>query len=152
MVAAAGVAAGLVVLTASHGPAPRPGNHAPQPDGTSVAVTVCTAPAISCTAAGQGADMKAAPAQISTSADGAEYLTSITWHDWGHATATGTGILEVNRCSRGCTSGSYTGYPATVSLAGLSAYAKRNAAYATMTVKAPRAAGTAPAFSTGLVP
>jgi hypothetical protein len=98
--------------------------------------------------------MEASPAKIITSADGAAYVKGLTWHGWGDATATGTGVLELNDCTPNCGSGTVTAYPATVSLSGLSTYASGQAAYAAMTVSAPTAPAsrTLPPFTSGLVP
>ena len=54
------------------------------------------------------------PAQIVTAADGSGYMKDITWPRWGNTTATGTGTLEIDNCVPDCATGTFTGYPATV--------------------------------------
>ena len=77
----------------------------------------------------------------------------LTWSGWGTATTTGTGTLEIDNCTPNCASGTYTGYPATITLSGLRPYGHREA-YSEMVVTAP----TAPdsdgdlSYHTGLVP
>jgi hypothetical protein len=99
-------------------------------------VKVCTTPAITCTF-GDAAAMKTEPVQIVTSADGSGYVNGISWTSWGQATATGTGTLNVNNCTPSCAAGTYTGYPATVTLSGLVAYRSGTDAYSRMVVSAP---------------
>jgi hypothetical protein len=96
--------------------------------------------------------MKVQPAQIDTSADGSGYVTDITWSGWADATATGTGTLEANNCTPNCAQGTYTGYPATVTVSGLSAYGSNIEAYSKMVVSAPTFPYSPETFSSGLVP
>lgn len=99
--------------------------------------TVCTDPVGICK--GQ---MKTEPRQILTSGDGSGFVKAITWTGWGTATATGKGTMEVDNCQPNCAQGTFTGYPATVTLTGLTRYGGKQG-YATMTVAAPTSpAGT----------
>lgn len=96
--------------------------------------------------------MKTEPAQIFTSADGSGYIKDLTWSSWGTATAQGAGILEIDDCNPNCAQGTYTGYPATITLSGLAPYGNHKQAYADIAVAAPSAPYPPPAFDTGLVP
>lgn len=168
------LAAFLVIPAGSHPPAGSP-SHTPAPSGavrpsqatthsshatTSPAatplrvVTVCTFPAVpgNCTGSNAGSGMKVQPAQIVTSADGSGYVKDITWSGWGNATATGAGTLEADNCTPNCAQGTYTGYPATVTLSGLSPYGSNAEAYSEMVVSAPTSPYPPETFGTGLVP
>jgi serine/threonine-protein kinase len=112
---------------------------------------VCAFPAVTCTVNGVAA-MKTEPARIFTSADGSGYLKNLTWSGWGSATAQGTGTLEVDDCSPDCADGTFTGYPATATLSGLTPYGSDKQAYADMVVSAPTAPFPPQAFRKGLVP
>ena len=96
--------------------------------------------------------MRTEPARIIVSADGSGYLTNLTWSGWGSVTAIGTGTLEADDCNPNCAEGTYTGYPATVTLSDLTPYGNGKQAYANMKVSSPSAANTPETFSTGLVP
>jgi hypothetical protein len=112
---------------------------------------VCTIPADTCT--GDSARyMKTEPARVITSADGSGYVTDLTWSGWGTATAQGAGTLEADSCTPNCAQGTYTGYPATVTLTSPAPYGNGKHAYAEMVVNAPSLPGSAEVFSTGLVP
>lgn len=168
------LAAFLVVPARSHPPAGSP-SHTPAPSGAArpsqatahssygttspaaaplTVVTVCTYPAVTgnCTGPYVGSGMKVQPTQIVTSADGSGYVKDITWSDWGNATATGTGTLEVDNCTPNCAQGTYTGYPATVTVSGLSPYGSKAEAYSQMVVRAPTSPYPPETFSSGLVP
>ena len=95
--------------------------------------------------------MKARPAQITNTADGSGYVKDIRWSGWGTATARGHGTLEVDSCIPNCAQGTYTGYPATVTLTGLSPYVSGAEAYSTMVISAPTAPQGHYAYD-GLVP
>jgi hypothetical protein len=116
-------------------------------------VKVCTFPADTCRPGYGGLrQMKSEPTQIVTTGDGSGYLANLTWSGWGTATATGTGTLELDNCNPNCAQGTYTGYPATVTLSGLTGYGHGDSAYSTMVVNAPKAHVTSESFTTGLVP
>ena len=118
-----------------------------------VAVTtalVCTQPADSCSGSGGRPYMEAKPAKVVNSGDGTAVVQNITWSGWGNPTSIGTGTLELDSCNPSCANGHYTGYPATVTLTGLSAYGSVSA-YATMVISAPTAPQTRFAYD-GLIP
>jgi len=96
--------------------------------------------------------MKTEPTQIFTTGDGSGYLKNLTWSGWGQPTAQGTGVLEVDNCTPNCAQGTFTGYPATVTLTGLTPYGNGNEAYANMTVSAPTSPYQPQPFTHGLVP
>src|SRR5262249_30495118 len=96
--------------------------------------------------------MKRAPAHIVTSADGSMYLADLTWSGWGNAKAHGKGMLEVDNCIPNCAGGSYTGYPATVTLSNLTPYGNGEQAYTKIVVAAPSTPYRLPTFTKGLVP
>jgi hypothetical protein len=81
--------------------------------------------------------MKTRPAQIVASADGSGYVKDIAWSGWGQPTAVGTGIMEINNCSPNCAQGTFTGYPAKVTLSGLSPYGLTSEAYSIMVISVP---------------
>jgi hypothetical protein len=113
---------------------------------------VCTTPALTCTGS-NSSGMTSEPTQIVTTADGSIYVKDISWSGWGTTTATGTGTLEVNNCNPSCATGTYMGYPATVTLSALVTYGANRNAYSTMVISAPSAPTTqTQSFSTGLVP
>jgi hypothetical protein len=87
-----------------------------------------------------------------TSGDGAQYLQDLTWSGWGKAKAHGRGVLEIDNCVPNCASGTYTSYPATVTLSNLISYGNGKKAYATIVVTAPSSPYPIPTFKTGLVP
>ena len=71
---------------------------------------------------------------------------------WGSSTATGTGVLEVNNCTPSCAAGTYTGYPATVTLSGPVSYSSSAQAYASMVISAPSSGNPSQSYGSGLVP
>lgn len=95
--------------------------------------------------------MEVRPKQITTSGDGSGYVKDLAWSNWGAAQATATGVMELNNCQPNCAQGTYTGYPATVTLAGLTPYGTGLAAYSTIVVQAP-AANTTETYTTDTVP
>lgn len=107
--------------------------------GGPIAVTVCQYPADGCTHPGAAQYMEVKPGQIVTSGDGSSYVDKIAWSGWGSARATGTGTLKVNNCNPSCAQGRYASYPATVTLAGLTAYGTGLQAYSTIVVQSPAA-------------
>ena len=111
---------------------------------------VCTFPADTCN--GNLTAMKTEPAQIVTTGDGSGFVKDLAWSGWGTVTAQGTGLLEIDNCTPNCAQGAFTGYPATVTLSGLTPYSGGNQAYADMTVAAPTSPTPQQTFTTGLVP
>lgn len=109
-----------------------PSTAAPPP----TAFTVCTFPVGTCS--GQ---MRTQPSQILTSGDGSAYVRGITWSGWGSPTATGSGTMEIDDCTPNCAEGTFTGYPATITLSGLTPYGNGKQAYADMTINTASAAG-----------
>jgi hypothetical protein len=95
-------------------------------------VTVCSDPVGSC-----GGEMRTEPAQLLTSGDGSGYVRAVTWSDWGDPTASGAGTLEIDNCRPNCAQGHFTGYPATITVSGLTPYGSGKQAYADMTITAP---------------
>ena len=114
-------------------------------------VTVCTFPSDGCNSSNL-VQMKTEPSQIVDSGDGSTYVKSLTWSGWGGSTATGTGLLEVNNCTPSCAAGTYTGYPATVTLSGPVSYSSSAQAYASMVISAPSSGNPSQSYSSGLVP
>jgi hypothetical protein len=100
------------------------------------AFTVCTYPVGTC-----NGQMRTQPTQVLTSGDGSAYVRGITWSGWGSPTATGTGTMEIDDCNPNCAQGTFTGYPATITLSGLTPYASGKQAYADMTITTSAAAG-----------
>jgi hypothetical protein len=137
-------------VTASASPTPSATSPAP-PAVPLSDFKVCTFPADTCNSSNPS-QMKTEPAQIVTTGDGSGYLKSLTWSGWGTATAQGTGTLEVDNCTPNCAQGTFTGYPATVTLTNPTAYGNGNQAYADMTVSAPTSPYQPDAFDSGLVP
>ena len=85
--------------------------------------------------------MQTEPTQMSASADGNRTVRGITWSGWGSATATGTGTMGINNCDPNCANGTYTYYPATVTLSALTLYATGTEGYATIVFSAPTSPG-----------
>ena len=130
---------------------------APTPTVSTAAVSpadfrVCTLPADGCTTSYSRASMKTEPTQIVTSADGSGYVKYLTWSGWATSTAHGTGVLEVDNCTPNCAEGTYSGYPATITLSGLTPYGHGKQAYSVMVISAPSAPYPQEPFTTGLVP
>ena len=95
------------------------------------------------------------PRQIEASGDGSQVVTGLSWTGWGGPRATATGTLQVNDCQPNCVSGKFTGYPAMVTVTGLTAYranGSRLEAYSAITVKAPSAPTKTYTFSRDTVP
>ena len=97
--------------------------------------TVCILPVVTCSG-----EMRSEPAQVDVSADGSGFVAGLTWSGWGTPTARGTGTLNVNDCNPNCAQGTFTGYPATVTLTSLTPYGNGLQAYADMTVSSPTSA------------
>jgi hypothetical protein len=104
-----------------------------------IAVTVCSDPPGGCTDAGASQIMEIQPRQIYLSADGSRYVDHLTWAAWGQPQATATGTLKVNDCTPSCAQGTFSPYPATVTLAGLKPYGTGLEAYSTIVVRSPSA-------------
>jgi len=109
-----------------------PGAIAQSPSAAPGDVTVCVNPVVSCPG-----EMKTEPATVQVSADGSGFVAGITWSGWGTATARGSGTLNVNDCTPNCAQGTLTGYPATITLTGLTPYGTGLEAYSSMTISAP---------------
>jgi hypothetical protein len=124
---------------------------AASPSDSLIAVTVCTVPADGCTLPGASQSMGVQPKEITTSGDGSAFVDGLAWTGWGTARAVGTGTLKLNDCTPNCAQGSYTSYPATVTLQGLRAYGTGLEAYSTVFVNSP-AASTSYAYTKDLVP
>ena len=126
----------------------------PSASNSLIAVTVCTEPADGCTLAGASQYMEVKPSQITTSGDGSGYVDKITWTNWGSGEATGTGTLELDNCNPNCAQGTYTGYPATVTVDGLKPYGTGLEAYSTIVVQSPSApsGSNTYTYTTGTVP
>ncbi len=101
--------------------------------------------------AGASQVMEVKPVQITTSGDGSAYVDKITWSSWGGSRATGTGTLKLNDCNPNCAQGTYSGYPATVTLDGLKPYGTGLEAYSTIVVQSP-SSHTTYTYTTGTVP
>lgn len=56
------------------------------------------------------------PNEILISEDGAGYIRTLTWQNWGSATAIGTGTAMVDNCKPSCAQGHDAMYPATVTV------------------------------------
>jgi hypothetical protein len=85
--------------------------------------------------------MRTEPSQILTSGDGSAYVRGITWSAWGSPTATASGTMEIDNCTPNCAQGTFTGYPATITVSGLTPYGNGKRAYADMTITTASAAG-----------
>jgi hypothetical protein len=83
--------------------------------------------------------MEVKPKEITVSGDGSGYVDSLSWAGWGTPRAIATGTLRVDDCVPNCAQGTYTGYPATVTLAGLKEYQAGTSAYSTIVVQSPAA-------------
>jgi Protein kinase domain len=137
----AATSAATHAATPSSGPASSP---AVPPSATAstappIAVTVCTFPADGCTVPGASQYMEVRPLQITDSGDGSGYVQKLVWSDWGGPQAHATGVQEVDNCNPNCAQGTPTGYPATVTLAGLKPYGTGLEAYSTIVIEAPAA-------------
>jgi hypothetical protein len=107
------------------------------PTASLIAVTVCTDPAVGCNVPGASQYMGIRPKEIYVSADGSGYVKNLVWTNWGSSQATATGTLEVDNCTPNCAQGQYAGYPATVTVSGLTPYGSGLEAYSTILVQAP---------------
>ncbi|MCW2936572.1 MAG: putative molecular chaperone with protein kinase domain [Actinomycetia bacterium] len=123
----------------------------PSASSSLIAVTVCTEPADGCTVAGASQYMEVKPAKITTSGDGSAYVDKINWSSWGGSRAAGSGTLELNNCNPNCAQGTFTGYPATVTLDGLKPYGTGLEAYSTIVVQSSYSGGDR-TYTSGTVP
>jgi hypothetical protein len=121
------------------------------PTNSLIAVTVCTFPADGCTDAGAAQYMEVRPKEIEVSGDSSGYVKDLVWSNWGSPHATATGVMELDDCNPNCAQGTFTGYPATVTLAGLTPYGTDLEAYSTIVVQAP-AANTTETYTKDTVP
>ena len=112
------------------------------PSSSLIAVTVCTFPADGCNLPGAAQYMEVRPTTITDSGDGTGVVKDLVWSNWGSAQATATGTQEVNDCNPNCAQGTYTGYAATVTLAGLTPYGTGLEAYSTIVIQSPGDNGT----------
>jgi len=96
--------------------------------------------------------MEITPKTITTSGDGSGYVTNLVWSGWGNSQATATGTLKVDNCVPNCAQGKYTGYPATVTVAGLKPYGTGLEAYSTIVVNAPTAPNGTYTYTQDTVP
>jgi hypothetical protein len=101
-------------------------------------VAVCAGTEFSCDVA----NLQVKPKLIDLSVDGSGQLVDITWAYWGDEAATGSGTLIINNCNPSCGGGTFTGYPATVTLSALTPYRGRQV-YTRMTITAPSAPAAA---------
>jgi hypothetical protein len=104
-----------------------------------VSAAVCTVPADGCAQSGGSQYMAVKPKQITVSGDGSGYVDGLRWTDWGTPRTTATGTLRVDNCVPNCAQGTFTGYPATVTLAGLKEYQGGMSGYSTIVVQSPAA-------------
>jgi hypothetical protein len=118
---------------ASSGPA------SASPAAAVVSAAVCTVPADGCRQSGGSQYMLVKPKQITTSGDGSAFVDGLSWTGWGTSRATATGTLHLDDCTPSCAQGTYTAYPATVTLAGLTDYQDGVKAYSTIVVQSPSA-------------
>jgi serine/threonine protein kinase len=134
----------------THSPSARPGATGQIPGAVPFySIRVCTSPFLPrCTAS----DMKAEPTLIATIMDGTELLKNLTWTGWAQATTRATGRLGLDNCQPDCAQGTYTWYPATVTLTGLTPYGNGLEAYADMSVTSPTSPYHPGPFTRGLVP
>ena len=109
------------------------------PSAALVSAAVCTVPADGCPQSGGSQYMAVKPAQITTSGDGSAYVDGLSWTGWGTPQATAKGSLHLDDCTPNCAQGTYTAYPATVTLAGLTDYQGSVKAYSTIVVQSPSA-------------
>ena len=146
-----------IALAVSPSPKPPPflGTQSGTSTGTSTsttgdpaaAVTVCTAPAAGCAASASRQHLQAQPRQIELTASGSQEVSGLTWTGWGGSQATATGTLQV--------SGTSSGFPATVTVTGLTRYGGSGStleAYRSITVTAPSAPVTSYIFTSNTVP
>lgn len=112
---------------------------------------MCVIPADGCTDADASQYMEAHPSQIADSADGSGYVKDLVWSNWGGQQATAAGLLEIDDCNPNCAQGSFVGYAATVTVAGLKPYGTGLEGYSTIVIQAPEADDTS-TFTTDTVP
>jgi hypothetical protein len=129
------------VTASSSAPASSPPASA-SPSSSLIAVTVCTFPADGCNLPGAAQYMEVRPTTITDSGDGTGVVKDLVWSNWGSAQATAAGTQEVNDCNPNCAQGTYTGYAATVTLAGLTPYGTGLEAYSTIVIQSPGDNGT----------
>jgi serine/threonine protein kinase len=137
--------------TSTSAPGGSPGASSASASSSLIAVTVCSDPTGGCTYVGASQIMEIQPRQIYLSADGSRYVDGLTWTAWGRPQATAAGTLKVNDCTPSCVQGTFSPYPATVTLAGLKPYGTGLEAYSTMVVRSPSARMTF-SYTKDLVP
>jgi hypothetical protein len=127
-----------------------PASPAASPTTSLIAVTVCQFPADGCNVPGASQYMEVRPKTIYDSGDSSGVVDHLVWSDWGGPEAHATGVQEVNNCTPDCASGKFTGYPATVTLAGLKPYGTGLEAYSTIVIQA--SDGTTETYTKDTVP
>ena len=132
--------------------APPSSSASASPTTSLIAVTVCANPAGGCNLPGASQYMEITPKTITTSGDGSGYVTNLVWSGWGNSQATATGTLKIDNCVPNCAQGKYTGYPATVTVAGLKPYGTGLEAYSTIVVNAPTAPNGTYTYTQDTVP
>jgi hypothetical protein len=135
-VAATSAATTPPAVATSTSPSTSPSGPAASPSASLIAVTVCQFPADGCNVPGASQYMEVRPKVIYDSGDSSGVVDHLVWSDWGGPQAHATGVQEVNNCTPNCASGTYTGYPATVTLAGLTPYGTGLEAYSTIVIQA----------------
>ena len=137
--ASAAVSGGAVSGGAVSGGAGAGGSSSASASPSMVSAAVCTVPADGCAQSGGSQYMEAKPTKITVSGDGSGYVDGLSWTDWGTPRATATGSLHVDDCNPNCAQGTFTAYPATVTLAGLKGYQGGMSGYSTIVVQSPAA-------------
>jgi hypothetical protein len=132
---------------AASSPAARPASS----PSTTLTATVCIFPADGCTGPDESQYMKPHPSLITDSGDGSGYVKNLVWSNWGEQEATATGVEEIDDCNPNCAQGSFAGYAATVTVAGLKPYGTGLEGYSTIVIEASEADNTS-TFTTDTVP
>jgi hypothetical protein len=145
----ASVAATSAATTPS-APATSLSSPAASPTNSLILVTVCQFPADGCNTPGAAQYMEVRPKVIYDSGDSSGVVDHLVWSDWGGPQAHATGVQEVNNCTPDCATGKFTGYPATVTLAGLKPYGTGLEAYSTIVIQA--SDGTTETYTKDTVP
>src|SRR6185437_2479594 len=127
-----------------------PATPAASPTTSLIAITVCQFPADGCNVPGASQYMEVRPKVIYDSGDSSGVVDHLVWSDWGGPEAHATGVQEVNNCTPDCATGKFTGYPATVTLAGLKPYGTGLEAYSTIVIQA--SDGTTETYTKDTVP
>ena len=86
--------------------------------------------------------MEIRPTQIVDSGDGSGYVKDLVWTGWGAPEAHATGVQEIDNCVPSCANGTYSGFPATVTVAGLTPYGAGLEGYATIVIQSTTGSAT----------